>query len=150
MSYYEHPNAAGHVAAPAAPAQQPHAPAGAGVPGTYPVGTYPVTHMAAAPQMAVAYPYTAAAPTAGMPVQRVPAMAAQPAQPLFNFGNDRFMRGLLIGAAAAYLLTNEDVQRTVIKGAVKVWSTVQGGIEEAKERFRDAEAELQAAAQPHD
>lgn len=71
--------------------------------------------------------------------------AARPSQPFFNLGNDRFVKGLLIGAAAAYLLTNEDVQRTAIKGAVKLWSTVQGGIEEAKERFRDAEAELQAS-----
>lgn len=145
MSYHEHPNATGYVVAPAAPTRQPHAQTGAGVP-----GTYPVTHMTAAPRMAAPYAYAAAAPAAGVPVQRVPALATHPAQPLFNFGNDRFMRGLLIGAAAAYLLTNEDVQRTVIKGAVKVWSTVQGGIEEAKERFRDAEAELQAAAQHHD
>jgi hypothetical protein len=146
MSYYEHPNAAGYVVAPAAPTPQPQAQAGAGLP-----GTYPVTHMAMAPQTGAAYPYAATAPIAGVPMQRVPAVvAAQPGQPLFNFGNDRFMRGLLIGAAAAYLLTNEDVQRTVIKGAVKVWSTLQGGIEEAKERFRDAEAELQAAEQPHD
>jgi hypothetical protein len=145
MSYYEHPNAAGYVVAPAAPTGQPHAQAGAGVP-----GAYPVTYMPMAPQLGAAYPYAAAAPAAGLPVQRVPAVAAKPVQPLFNFGNDRFVRGLLIGAAAAYLLTNEDVQRTVIKGAVKVWSTVQGGVEEAKERFRDAEAELQAAAQNHD
>jgi hypothetical protein len=93
----------------------------------------------------VAYPGTYA-PMAG--IQPVPT-AVQPAprqpQPVMTSGSERFVRGLLIGAAAAYLLTNEDVQRTVIKGAVKVWSTLQGGIEEAKERFRDAEAEIQAA-----
>jgi hypothetical protein len=64
-----------------------------------------------------------------------------------NFGNDRFLKGLLIGAAATYLLTNESVQRTAIKGVVQVWSALQGGIEEAKERFHDAEAELHHAAQ---
>jgi hypothetical protein len=74
------------------------------------------------------------------------AARAAPAQPALGLGSDRFVRGLFIGAAAAYLLTNEEVQRTVIKGAVKVWSSVQGGLEEAKERFRDAEAEIQAAA----
>jgi hypothetical protein len=74
-------------------------------------------------------------------------------QPMFqqssflNFGNDRFLKGLLIGAAATYLLTNESVQRTAIKGVVQVWSTLQAGIEEAKERFHDAEAELHHAAQ---
>jgi hypothetical protein len=64
-----------------------------------------------------------------------------------NFTNDRFIKGLLIGAAATYLLTNESVQRTAIKGVVQVWSALQSGIEEAKERFHDAEAELHHAAQ---
>jgi hypothetical protein len=72
---------------------------------------------------------------------------AQQQMPLLNFGNDRFLKGLLIGAAATYLLTNESVQRTAIKAVVQVWSTLQGGIEEAKERFHDAEAELHHAAQ---
>lgn len=71
---------------------------------------------------------------------------AQQQSAFLNFGNDRFLKGLLIGAAATYLLTNESVQRTLIKGVVQVWSAVQGGIEEAKERFHDAEAELQHAA----
>lgn len=63
---------------------------------------------------------------------------------LFGFANDRFLKGLLIGAAAAYLLTNENVQRTAIKGAVKAWGLLQGGVEELKERFHDAEAEIRA------
>ena len=57
---------------------------------------------------------------------------------------DRFFKGLLIGAAAAYILTNESVQRAAIKGAVRAWSLLQGGAEEIKERFHDAEAELRA------
>lgn len=64
--------------------------------------------------------------------------------PFFNFSNDRFLKGLLIGAAAAYILTNESVQRTAIKGVVKAWSMLQGGVEEIKERFHDAEAEIRA------
>lgn len=66
--------------------------------------------------------------------------------PQHNAGllNERFLKGLLIGAAAAYILTNENVQRTAIKGAVKAWSLLQGGVEELKERFRDAEAEIRA------
>jgi hypothetical protein len=63
---------------------------------------------------------------------------------------ERFVRGLLIGAAATYLLTNETVQRAAIKGAVKAWSTLQGGVEELKERFQDAEAELRLAEQERD
>lgn len=60
---------------------------------------------------------------------------------------DRFVKGLLIGAAATYLLTNDQVQRAAIKSAVKAWSTLQGGVEELKERFQDAEAELRLAEQ---
>lgn len=70
----------------------------------------------------------------------------QSSSSFLNFGNDRFVKGLLIGAAATYLITNESVQRTVIKGVVQIWSALQGGIEEVKERFHDAEAELQHAA----
>lgn len=65
---------------------------------------------------------------------------------VFGFANERFFKGLLIGGAAAYLLTNEDVQRTAIKGAVKAWALLHGGVEELKERFHDAEAEIRAEA----
>lgn len=71
--------------------------------------------------------------------------ARQRGGPLFNFRNERFVRGLLIGATATYILTNEKVQRSTIKGMVRVWSTLQGGLEELKERFQDAEAELRSA-----
>lgn len=63
---------------------------------------------------------------------------------------NRVVKGALIGAAATYLLTNEQVQRTAIKGAVRLWSLLQGGIEEVKERFGDAEAELRHANQQRD
>lgn len=79
-----------------------------------------------------------------------PAYAARTSSSFFNFTNDRFLKGLLIGAAATYLVTNEDVQRTLIKGAVKTWSMLQGGIEEIKERFHDAEAELHHDAAQND
>jgi hypothetical protein len=61
--------------------------------------------------------------------------------------SNRFIRGLVIGAAATYVLSNEEVQRAAIKSAVKAWSTLQGGVEELKERFQDAEAELRMAEQ---
>ena len=76
-----------------------------------------------------------------------PSYQCQQQTPFLNFGNDRFLKGLLIGAAAAYLLTNESVQRTVIRGAVRTWSLLQGGVAELQERFQDAEAELRAEAQ---
>lgn len=61
----------------------------------------------------------------------------------FGFTHDRFIKGALIGAAAAYLLTNENVQRTIIKSAVRTWSFVQSSVEEVKERFHDAQAEVE-------
>ena len=93
-------------------------------------------------------PMAAPAPAAAMPGRGYSTPAAQSS--FFNLGNDRFLKGLLIGAAAAYLLTNESVQRTAIKGAVKLWGGLQGGVEEIKERFHDAEAELQASESQKD
>lgn len=61
---------------------------------------------------------------------------------------DSLIKGLAIGAGAAYLLTNETAQRTILRSAVQVWSLLQNGIEELKERIQDAEAEVAAAAEP--
>jgi len=103
---------------------------------------YPVQQ----PGMAQA-PYAPFAPQPGYAYQALQTRAypAQQSSAFFNFSNDRFLKGLLIGAAATYILTNESVQRTAIKGVVKAWSMMQGGVEELKERFQDAEAELRAA-----
>jgi len=59
--------------------------------------------------------------------------------------NDALVKGLLIGAGVAYLLTNETVQKNLMTAGVKLWSALQGGVEEMKERFRDAEAEAHAS-----
>jgi len=64
--------------------------------------------------------------------------------------NTRFLKGAVVGAVAAYLLSNPEVQQAAIKSAVKGWSLLQGGVEEMKERFRDAEAELHAASARED
>jgi hypothetical protein len=93
------------------------------------------------PVMAPAY---AAYPPYGQPVPQYYA-AQQSSAPFFSFASNRFLKGLLIGAAATYLLTNESVQQAAIKAAVKAWTLMQGGVEEVKERFQDAEAELRAA-----
>jgi hypothetical protein len=72
-------------------------------------------------------------------------MGIQPMAPLPAATNTRFLKGAVVGALAAYLLSNPEVQQAGIKGAVRTWSLLQGGVEEMKERFRDAEAELHAA-----
>lgn len=66
--------------------------------------------------------------------------------PTTNLVSDRFLKGVLFGAAAAYLMTNESVQRAVVKTAVKTWGLLQGGVAEVKERFEDAKAEVGAEA----
>ncbi len=60
--------------------------------------------------------------------------------------NNRFVMGMLVGGALTYVLTNEAIQRAAIRGIMQVWLSVQGGLEEAKERFRDAELEIKASS----
>ena len=59
----------------------------------------------------------------------------------FDYSNPSYVKGLLIGAGATLLISNPTVQTAVVRGAVSVWSTIVGGIEEIKERVRDARAE---------
>jgi hypothetical protein len=86
------------------------------------------------------YPY----PPMGYPAYPMQQQLYPQQQHNHSLLNERFFKGLLIGAAAAYVLTNENVQRSAIKGAVKAWSLLQGGVEELKERFHDAEAEIRS------
>jgi len=60
----------------------------------------------------------------------------------FNFRNSGYLKGFVIGAGAALVLTNPTVQKAVVAGAVKIWSTVQGGVEEVKEQIQDIKAEM--------
>lgn len=60
-----------------------------------------------------------------------------------NLVRDDFTRGLLIGAAATLVATNPTVQQRTIRTAVQLWELVQDGLGEVRERFRDAEAEMQ-------
>lgn len=60
------------------------------------------------------------------------------------FDTENFIKGALIGAVGAYLLTNETAQKAIFKGVAKTTSMFQTGMEEMKERFEDAQAELDA------
>lgn len=82
----------------------------------------------------------------GMPPAAVRPPAVAPAGAAGPLSNTRFFKGAFVGALAAYLLSHPEVQEAAVRGAVKTWSLVQGGVEEMKERFRDAEAELHAAS----
>ncbi len=63
---------------------------------------------------------------------------------LNSFDTGNFVKGALIGAVGAYLLTNKDAQKTIFKTVAKGTEMFQAGIEEMKERFEDAKAEMQA------
>ncbi|WP_321779573.1 YtxH domain-containing protein [Sulfurimonas sp.] len=62
-----------------------------------------------------------------------------------GFSTSEVLAGLLIGAAATYILTNENVQKTIFKGMVSMGDVITGGMDEMKERFEDAKAEHEAA-----
>jgi hypothetical protein len=55
-----------------------------------------------------------------------------------------FVKGALIGAAVTYLLTNNNVQNALFKTVAKTSHLFQMGMEEVKERFEDAKAEVAA------
>ncbi|PIE58675.1 MAG: hypothetical protein CSA33_01875 [Desulfobulbus propionicus] len=64
-----------------------------------------------------------------------------------NVQDTQFWKGALIGAAVTLLLTNESVQKGVVKTVSKVTAAAQCGIEEMKEKFEDAKAEAIAESQ---
>ncbi len=57
------------------------------------------------------------------------------------------LKGALLGAAATYVLTNEEVQKTIFKTFAKMGDFAGAGLEELKERFEDAKAEVEAEKQ---
>ena len=63
---------------------------------------------------------------------------------LGSFDTSNFIKGALLGAVGAYLLTNENAQKTIFKGVAKGSDMFQAGMEEMKERFEDAKAEMDA------
>ncbi|MBL3569748.1 hypothetical protein DSD19_07235 [Rhodovulum sp. BSW8] len=60
-------------------------------------------------------------------------------------GNGRFLTGAVVGGLVTYVATNEAVQRAAINGLAHLWLSLKGGVEETKERFRDAESEIKNA-----
>ncbi|XPV69526.1 MAG: YtxH domain-containing protein [Halarcobacter sp.] len=68
-------------------------------------------------------------------------------QPVQNnqstFNNADFIKGALIGAAATYLLTNKNAQQTIMKAFSKGNELFQAGMEELKERYEDAKAQME-------
>jgi hypothetical protein len=116
-----------------------YGPAMAGPPWGAPMAAWPGAH-----QFPYAYPYGPGfAPGWGPPAGA--AQASAPGTQALGLLNNRFVMGMLVGGALTYVLTNEAFQRAAIRGVMQVWLNIQSGMEETKERFRDAESEIKAA-----
>ncbi len=59
-----------------------------------------------------------------------------------NFRNSSYLKGFVVGAGVALVLTNPSVQKALVAGVVKLWSAVQGSVEEVKEQIQDIKAEM--------
>lgn len=64
-----------------------------------------------------------------------------------GLGGSQFLTGVLVGGVVTYILTNETIQRAAINGVAHLWLAITGALEETKERFRDAEAEIKSATE---
>lgn len=82
----------------------------------------------------------------GYPPFAVPATADPASNPSsflgMNLSDSQFWKGALIGAGVVLLLTNESLQKGLLKAGAKAFSTAQRGVEELKEKFEDIQAEL--------
>ncbi len=63
---------------------------------------------------------------------------------LGQINSNDFIKGALIGAGVTYLLTNENVQKAIMKTVARGVELFQSGIEEMKEKCEDAKAEIEA------
>lgn len=58
--------------------------------------------------------------------------------------SEQFIVGALLGAAAVYVLGDEEMRAKLMKGMMKLYSGVAGGFEEMKEQMADLKAEVAA------
>ncbi len=58
--------------------------------------------------------------------------------------NEQFLVGALVGAAAAYLLGDEEMRGKLMKQGIKLYSSLMGSFEEMKEQMADMQAEVEA------
>ncbi|MBN2232618.1 MAG: YtxH domain-containing protein [Deltaproteobacteria bacterium] len=63
-----------------------------------------------------------------------------------NFRDQQFWKGAAIGGGLALLLTNDAVQRTLIRGVSSVFGAARAGVEEIREKFEDIQAEIRQKA----
>lgn len=56
--------------------------------------------------------------------------------------NQQFLIGAVIGATAAYLLTDEKLRAKIIRAGMQLYAGMAGGLEEIKEQMADIQAEM--------
>ena len=56
----------------------------------------------------------------------------------------QFVVGALVGAAAAWVLSDEELRGKMMKSGLKAWADLTGSLEEMKEQMADMQAELAA------
>ncbi len=56
--------------------------------------------------------------------------------------SEQFLVGLLIGAGAAYVLSDEQLRRQIIRYGLQTYGNIMGGLEELKEQVADIQAEI--------
>lgn len=61
--------------------------------------------------------------------------------------SEQFLLGALIGAAATYVLSDEQIRGKLIKSGIQLYSGLAGGIEEMKEQMADIKAEMAAQSE---
>ncbi len=79
----------------------------------------------------------------------VQAPAAEAPAPTFlglDATSATFWKGAILGAGVALLVTNETVQKAVVKAVSKGMAAASSGVAEIKEKFEDAKAEVEAEA----
>jgi hypothetical protein len=58
--------------------------------------------------------------------------------------SDQFLLGLALGAAGAYVLSDEALRGRIIKSWMKLYAGMASGVEEMKEQMEDIKAEMAA------
>ena len=59
-----------------------------------------------------------------------------------NTGKNQFLLGLLLGAGAAWVLSDEELRGKILRTLMKAYGQLMGGVEEIKEQMADIQAEM--------
>ncbi|MDR1662205.1 MAG: hypothetical protein LBR95_07265 [Azoarcus sp.] len=58
--------------------------------------------------------------------------------------SEQFLIGAAVGAAAVYILSNEELRAKILKGGIELYGSVAGGLAELREQLADIKAEVEA------